>query len=114
AWLGVRLSPVDAKLAGRVRVPVSSGVMVASVDPSSPAAKAGLSGTTDTIEIDGTTYAVGGDVITGIDGTAVTSADQLKTAIAAKAPGDVVKLAVVADDGTRRTVDVTLGSRPAA
>lgn len=113
AWLGVRLSPVDATLARAVRVPATAGVMVASVEPSSPAAKAGLEGTADSITIGKTTYAVGGDVITAIDGTPVATADALSSAIRAHRPGDVVRLAVVSDGGDRRTVAVTLGTRPA-
>jgi len=51
-----------------------------------------------------------GDVITAVDGTAVTSSAQLRAIIAAKQPGDKVTLTITRD-GTTKTVPVTLGTR---
>ncbi|HEU4676504.1 MAG TPA: PDZ domain-containing protein [Motilibacteraceae bacterium] len=50
-----------------------------------------------------------GDVVTRVDGTAVTSSDQLRRLVTEHRPGDTVPL-VVRRDGTERTVKVTLGS----
>mgnify|MGYP003693732553 CR=1 FL=1 len=52
-----------------------------------------------------------GDVITAIDGTAVTNASQLSAAIDAKSPGDTVELTYLRD-GKTKTATVTLGTRP--
>ena len=54
-----------------------------------------------------------GDVVTKLDGSTVDSADELRTLVDSKSPGDKVQL-TVRRNGTTRTVDVTLGSRPSA
>ena len=54
-----------------------------------------------------------GDVVTAIDGDRVASGDDLRRLVDAKAPGDRVRL-TVRRDGDTRTLQVTLGSRPAA
>jgi S1-C subfamily serine protease len=51
-----------------------------------------------------------GDVIVGIDGTAVESTDDLGSVLAARAPGDTITLEISRDGGAR-TVQATLGSR---
>jgi len=52
-----------------------------------------------------------GDVITAIDGTAVTNASQLSAAIDAKSPGDTAELTHLRE-GETKTATVTLGTRP--
>ncbi len=73
----------------------SNGVGVAQVENGSAAAAAGLRV---------------GDVITAVDGTAVTSAQRLRAVIAAHVPGDKLTLSLLRR-GTTSTVTVTLGSR---
>ena len=51
-----------------------------------------------------------GDVITAINGTAVTTADDLTAKIGALKPGDKVTLSVTRNGSTLK-VDVTLGTR---
>ena len=53
-----------------------------------------------------------GDVITSVDGDAVTTPAELQAAIDSKRPGDEVTIDYVRD-GASRTVTVTLGTRPA-
>ncbi|HEX2302697.1 MAG TPA: trypsin-like peptidase domain-containing protein [Gaiella sp.] len=52
-----------------------------------------------------------GDVITSVDGTEVTTAQELQSAIDAKQPGDRVTIGYLRN-GANRTVTVTLGTRP--
>lgn len=52
---------------------------------------------------------VAGDVITAIDGTAVSSASALSDAVLSHSVGDSVALTVTGTDGTSSTVNVTLG-----
>jgi putative serine protease PepD len=54
-----------------------------------------------------------GDVVTKVDGQAITTADELRTTIDAKQPGDQVEV-TVSRGGTTKTVQVTLRSRPTA
>jgi putative serine protease PepD len=73
----------------------TSGVGVASVESGSGAANGGVKA---------------GDVITAIDGSSVTTAEQLRAVIAAHKPGDSLKL-TLRRDGATKTLTVTLGSR---
>ncbi len=54
-----------------------------------------------------------GDVITSVDGQAVTTPDSLTNITARYHPGTVVSVTWEGVDGTRHTTSVTLGSGPA-
>ncbi|WNM25560.1 S1C family serine protease [Demequina capsici] len=77
----------------------TAGAQIAYVYDGTPAASAGL---------------VAGDVITAIDGTAITSGDQLSTLIAEHSPGDSVTLTWTDTSGVAQAATVTLASGPAA
>ncbi len=83
-WVGARLVHVEGK----------DGVLVRAVAADGPADTAGLAA---------------GDVITSVDGTAVTDWWQAREIIAGHAPGDSVEV-VVNRDGSSETLAVTLGS----
>jgi putative serine protease PepD len=74
------------------------GASIAEVRPGTPAAAAGLRE---------------GDVVTEIDGEAVADADELRTLIDARQPGDSVELTIVRD-GNEQTIEVELAARPSA
>jgi putative serine protease PepD len=61
--------------------------------------------------VDGQSFPTGGDVITEVDGTAVTDGSELQSAIDAKRPGDAVTITLTRD-GSGSTVEVSLGTRP--
>jgi S1-C subfamily serine protease len=108
AFLGVELATTStlpgATTGGATGLPGSglstttSGATVGGVIDGTPAAQAGL---------------VAGDTITAVDGTAVTSGDDLRTALAAHAPGDQVTLTWTTASGTAQTATVTLIAGPA-
>jgi putative serine protease PepD len=52
------------------------------------------------------------DEVTEVDGKSITTGDQLRDAIDAKKPGDKITL-TIKRNGDERTVQVTLGQRPA-
>jgi putative serine protease PepD len=54
-----------------------------------------------------------GDEVTEVDGESITTGDELRAAIDAKKPGDKITL-TIERNGDERTVQVTLGQRPAA
>lgn len=85
-WMGIHV------VAGQHGTPT-----IDSVDPDGPAAEAGL---------------VPGDAIAAVDGAAVATVDQLKTAIAGHAVGDVVTLGITHADQTSADVDITLVAAP--
>ena len=92
-WLGVEGAMHDA---GPVR-----GVRVASVMPGSPAANAGLRPGTNAAQA---------DLIVAVDGTPVTSPNELNEAVRARAPGDSVELLLF---GLGRYRHVSLKPSPA-
>ena len=75
-------------------------------------AQAGIHGGSDQATLNGSNVALGGDVITKIDGIAVGSMDDVISAIADKKPGDSVGLEYVRAKN-HKTVTVTLAQRPA-
>jgi S1-C subfamily serine protease len=111
AYLGVKMQTIDDTLAKTARLPAQKGVILTTVQAGSPAAEAGLKGGTRSVVVDGTTYTVGGDVITKANGRELESADELREIVTSKDPGDKLSLEVHRD-GSTETVTVTLGSQP--
>jgi S1-C subfamily serine protease len=111
AYLGIKMVPITSDLADNFRVPVDKGVLIERVVPGSPAAKAGLRGGTTQVVLAGTTYWLGGDVITQVDGQAVETTDQLASVVIEKQPGDSLDLEVHRGQETLN-VTVKLGRQP--
>jgi S1-C subfamily serine protease len=96
AFLGVEF---DSATAAGGTTNAASGVTIAGTVANTPANKAGL---------------VAGDVITEIDGQAVTSGSDLQTILLTKKPGDTIRVTYhVNTNPTPVTVSVVLGSGPA-
>jgi S1-C subfamily serine protease len=113
AWVGISGVALDADVARDAGLPgnVTEGVLLASVAPDSPAARAGLKGGTPG---DGTTpgaLARGGDVIVAIDGKPIKKVQDLSAFLDAKQPGDTVTVTVLRD-GSRQDVRVALAPWP--
>ena len=111
AYIGVEMATVTSELAANVRLPVDQGVLIQRVRPDSPAAQAGLRGGTTQVVVDGESYLVGGDVITKADGQAIESAEQLRSVVTSKQPGDEIALEVHRQNETTE-VTVKLGRQP--
>lgn len=113
AWIGVSTVPVYPQLARELGLPSTTGALVQSVTEDGPAAAVGLSaGDADaTVEFQSQRYTRGGDLIVALDGEPITRDHDLAAAIADRRPGDVISLDVWRG-GDRRTVQVTLGTRP--
>ena len=112
AYLGISVQAVTPTAAKLFHLPSTHGLLVASVQPGSGAAKAGLRAGTGNATLAGETYPLGGDLITRIDSTSLYSLDQLRDVIGQKQPGDDTQLEVYRGDG-QRTVTVKLGRQPA-
>ena len=112
AFLGVTLQDVQPEVAQVLRLPAKQGVLVASVKPGSPAAKAGIVGGTTQVVVAGDSYQLGGDMIVAVGGKNVTSVDELRDMIAAHKPGDTVRVTIVTKDGKRVTKSVELARQP--
>jgi S1-C subfamily serine protease len=118
-FLGVQPEPISPTLARLLHLPVARGMLVAKVDPSSSAARAGLKGGTTQVTVSGESYLVGGDVIARVDGRTVSSLPVLRDLIAGKQPGDTLVLTVYRSTkgGTgwkQMTLHVQLGRQPSS
>ncbi len=113
AYIGIEMATVTDELATNVRLPVESGVLIQVVRPDSPADAAGLRGGTTRVVVDGESFLVGGDVITKADGQTIESAEQLRSVVTAKQPGDELTLEIHRADETEE-VTVELGRQPSS
>ncbi|HEX7556861.1 MAG TPA: trypsin-like peptidase domain-containing protein, partial [Leptolinea sp.] len=113
AWLGVGLLNITPEIASAMKLDTGTqGVLVQTVQKDSPADKAGLTGGDKPLDLNGNQVMVGGDIITKIDGKAVTSVQELRNTILRASPGDVIKLTVLRG-GSEKEFSVTLVERPA-
>jgi putative serine protease PepD len=112
AYMGIEMQTIDSDLTEQVRLPAERGVLVSHVVPGSPADEAGLQGGSRNVVVDGESYTLGGDIITEIDGEPVESAEEVRSVVNDREPGDELEVEVRRDDSTE-TVTLTLGRRPA-
>jgi S1-C subfamily serine protease len=113
AFLGVKVQAVTPEVARLFRLPATHGLLVASVQPVSAAAKAGLRAGTHQVTDAGETYPLGGDLIVAADGVRLSSLDQLRDVISNKQPGDMLALEIWRGD-QKMTLDVKLGRQPSS
>ena len=113
AYIGIGARGIDQAVARIFRLPVSHGLLVEEVRAGSPAAHAGLRGGDTKVTVAGETYNLGGDVIVRADGAEISSVARLRSLLAAKKPGDRMRLALYR--GTKKLeLTVTLGRQPAS
>jgi S1-C subfamily serine protease len=112
-WLGISGTEITPALQQQYNLPVSTGILVASVVDGGPAAAAGLQGAPAATGQDATQAATYGDIITTIDGQKVGSVVDLTTYLNGKQPGDKVTLGIVRN-GQAQTLEVTLQAWPAS
>jgi S1-C subfamily serine protease len=110
-YIGVEMATITDELVANVRLPTESGVLIQVVRPDSPAEEAGLRGGTTQVVVDGESYLVGGDVITKADGEVIESAEQLRSVVTSKQPGDELALEIHREDDVTE-VTVKLGRQP--
>jgi S1-C subfamily serine protease len=97
AYLGVSTTPITSDLSFQFNLTVDRGAFVLGTTGNGPAAAAGIRE---------------GDVITAIDGRPVASAEDVGDILGTFDPGDRVEVELVGTDGSVRTIEVTLGTRP--
>jgi len=107
-WLGITGAAITSDLQQQAHLPVSKGVLVVSVYQGGPADQAGIRGGTPTS--DGS-MPTDGDIITAVDGHAVTSVEDISSYLDTLKVGDVVQVYIVRD-GHAQTIAVTLGAWP--
>jgi S1-C subfamily serine protease len=111
AYAGVTTQPLYPQLAERLDIDAETGALVSEVVPNSPADDAGLQAGDDRIRFQGREVDVGGDVITGVNGEAITDNADLPRIVSRLNPGDVVTVDLLRD-GDEEQVELELGERP--
>ncbi len=95
-YLGVQAQAITGPMRAALHLPQKGGALVASVEPDSPASKAGLQP---------------GDVIEQVDGKSINDPRELAVNVAGVQPGDQAKLTVIRD-GDTKDVQATVASLP--
>jgi S1-C subfamily serine protease len=111
AYLGISGADITPEVARALNLPVDQGVLVEQVLANGPADDAGIKGPTGEATVAGQTIPSGGDIITKIDGEAVTGMDDLISVVNEHKPGDEITLTVWSS-GQQKDVTVKLGDRP--
>lgn len=104
--LGIVPRQLTPDIADQLQLPVQEGLLVMKVTPGSAAERAGIRG----LQIQRNNYQVyytGGDVVTKIDGQAVSTRDDMDKVLSSKKLGDKIPVEVVRD-GKKTLVNVTL------
>jgi serine protease Do len=96
-WIGVSIQPVTKDIADSMGLKNTDGALVAEPQAGAPAVKAGIKA---------------GDVITAVNGERIVNARELARRIGSMAPGNTVKLTLLQQGGSEKTVSVTLGELP--
>jgi len=113
AYLGISGQALTNDVAETYNLPTRQGVLVATVTTRSGADDAGLRAGDTEVVVAGETFVLGGDIIVAIDGTSISSVEELRDAIAAHEPGQKVRLTVFRG-AKKKSVHVTLGRQPSS
>jgi S1-C subfamily serine protease len=106
--LGVSVVPISGDYADALKLPTEGGLLIQEVDAGSAAARAGLRGGKQEVQIGNAQLLVGGDLIMSIDGQPVNRDDAISRALARKRTGDTLDLTVFRN-GRTTNVRVKLG-----
>jgi 2-alkenal reductase len=111
-WLGISGTDLSLDYVEAMSLPVKRGAIVLSVVPGSPADKAGLRGSNETVQMTGRELEIGGDVIVAINGVPVRQfEDILVYVIRQTEVGQRVTLTIIRD-GREQKIEVRLAERP--
>ncbi|TNE68593.1 DegQ family serine endoprotease [bacterium] len=94
-YIGVYMQDINSKMAQALDLKSSEGVIVAQVEPNSPASRAGLKE---------------GDVIKSFDGKKIKNSTELKNKVAATTPGAKAKIGVLRD-GDNKDLTIVLDEK---
>jgi len=110
-FLGIRLAEVTPSIAAANDLETASGIYVDSVPSDGPSAGI-LQGSDGQTSSYGQVAPVGGDIIKRLDDTPIPTRQALASFLALEtSPGETVDVEIVRD-GSRQTVQVTIGTRP--
>jgi 2-alkenal reductase len=111
-FVGISSAEITPSIAQALNLRVQEGLLIQNVEPNTGAARAGLRGGQGQQQVRTRQIAVGGDVVTAIDGNRVKRPEDFVAYLEMnKKAGDTATLTIVRD-GQERQVQVTLGERP--
>jgi len=110
-WLGFHGQFIDRDLQRLLRVPLEVGFLVEVVEPGSPAEQVNLRGGKLELTIAGYEYLLGGDIITKLNGTPLTTPENIIAALAELQVGKTINLTLFRE-GNYLDVQYTLPERP--
>jgi S1-C subfamily serine protease len=111
-FVGISSAEITQSIAEALNLRVQEGLLIQNVEPNTGAARAGLRGGQGQQQVRSRQIAIGGDVVTAIDGTRVKRPEDFVAYLETnRKAGDTVTLTIVRD-GQERQVQVTLGERP--
>jgi S1-C subfamily serine protease len=110
--LGVSVVPVAGDYADALNLPNQGGLLIQEVESGSPAARAGLRGGREDVQIGNSQLKIGGDLIVAIDGKPIDREDAISRSLARKRSGDTVELTIYRA-GRTMNVRVKLGEEGA-
>ncbi len=110
-WLGVSGKVIGKEVQDLLKLPLVDGFLVETIEPGSPAAKAGLHEGESLIAISGEEFLFGGDIITAANGKELDDTEKFVQFVRTLKVGDTVRLTLY-HDGTTRQVEFNLPERP--
>ncbi len=110
-WLGIDFQVLIPEYAEALSLPVSRGLLIARVFRGGPGHLAGIRGGKHRIEVGNAILIVGGDILVGMDGSKIESADDFHRLMKQRKQGERTTLTVWRGK-TKKELAVTLGERP--
>ena len=110
-WVGIHGKLVKKEALAIINIPFADGFLVETVEPGSPAERAGVRGGELPITIIGEEFLLGGDIITAINGQSLGDPEKFIALIHSLKVGDRVNLVLFREMKTRK-VDLILPERP--
>jgi putative serine protease PepD len=110
-WIGISGSMADPFILSLAMLPSETGFMIETIEPGSAADTAGLRGGSLPLRVGMRTYVVGGDIITKVNGEALTDLSTVARIVRSLKPGDKVSVEYFRD-GELQTIEVVLPERP--
>ncbi len=88
---------INSNLSRAIDLPVKEGLLVSEVEKNSNASKAGLKGGTEAVRFtrNSSVFYIGGDIITAINGTPVSSSADYNSVLENTKPGDVAIVSII-------------------
>jgi S1-C subfamily serine protease len=111
-WLGASGTDMSLGIAQAMNTNVTYGFLITSVTSGGPADKAGLRAGTTQVQVAGSSVTIGGDIITGINGTGIRNTDDLLSYLEENTlPGQTINVTLIRNNQTL-TLPLVLGVRP--